>query len=176
MKTETAKPTIETGIPFVCSTCSKKVLTEKGHLPSGWKRREAEVICSDCWRDSFFTLSITMAVSGPLEKKDWPAFREMLNINWAQATSLCNWAVTELAKADVIRQPDKKKLPKADLPYLYPEARKLFPGLAGPTVYVSSIPWKRSIAKPDTSASGLEPASLQTCQLTGANSRARCQF
>ena len=86
----------------------------------------------------------------------------MLNINWAQATSLCNWAVTELAKADVIRQPDKKKLPKADLPYLYPEARKLFPGLASQTVVALLNTVEKKYRKARYERIWLGAASLQT--------------
>jgi hypothetical protein len=95
---------------------------------------EAEVVCPKCWHDKFFLRAITFAVSGPIVKEDWPALREALQAGWAQSTRLCNWAVTELAKADVTRQPDMAKLPKFALPYLYPPARKLFPGLASQTV------------------------------------------
>jgi hypothetical protein len=127
MKTEVTK--------LVCSVCqTEPKQTLKGRLPRGWKRKEAEVVCGKCWQGRFFLRAITFAVSGPLVKEDWPALREALQEGWAQSTRLCNWASTELAKADVIRQPDMKKLPKFELPYLYPEARKLFPGLASQTV------------------------------------------
>src|SRR5208283_2498679 len=121
--------------PLICSTCKTALeQTLKGRLPRGWKRLEASVVCPKCWHDHFFLRAITFAVSGPLDKNDWPALREALHEGWAQSTHLCNWAVTELAKADVIRHPSLDKLPRFDPPYLYPEARKLFPGLSSQTV------------------------------------------
>lgn len=122
-------------VKLVCSTCkTEPKQTLKGRLPRGWKRLEAELVCSKCWHDRFFLRAITFAVSGPIVKEDWPALREALQEGWSQSTRLCNWASTELAKADVIRQPNMDKLPRFDPPYLYPDARKLFPGLASQTV------------------------------------------
>ena len=120
---------------LICSECGKAPKkTLKGRLPHGWKRTGPETMCPVCWKAKFFLRAITFAVSGPLKKSDWPELREALQQSWAMGTQLCNWASTELAKADVVRAPNMVKLPPFDAPYLYPEARRLFPALASQTV------------------------------------------
>ena len=123
---------------------------------------EAEIVCPKCWHARFFLRAITFAVSGPLVKEDWPRLREALQESWAQSTRLCNWVSTELAKADVTRQPDMTKLPKFDLPYLYPEARKLFPGLASQTVVALLNTVQRKYARTRYERIWLGNVSLQS--------------
>jgi len=52
---------------------------------------------------------------------------------WQQVTAAANWMVTELYSRDVRRGPEAK-MPPMPRVYLYPEARRLFPGLAPLTV------------------------------------------
>ena len=77
--------------------------------------------------------AITIPVAGPADC-EWSELREWLRTAWQATVRLSNWAITELAKADVVRTPDMEKLPKAPAVYLYPEARRLFPELESTTV------------------------------------------
>jgi len=92
-----------------CQGCQKT--TDKTRLPPGWKSVGEQTYCPDCFRKRYKLRSIVLPVSGPLDKEDWPAFREALFASWGQATSLVNWAVTELAKHDVVRTANMEKLP-----------------------------------------------------------------
>src|SRR5262245_8469993 len=125
-----------------CSTCektSKDLLTKAGNLriPRGWKAGDAEgeVLCGDCWGKKYVLRAVTIPVVGPLEgpQKNWPVVRKALQAAWADATSFCNWAALEMAKADCVRTPDMKKLPSMPQLYLYPKGRDLFPGLESTT-------------------------------------------
>lgn len=129
---EQTKPTAQ---KLICCGCGKQPKdTAKDRLPRGWKRLEAEIYCGDCWDNKFFLRAITFAVSGPVIKDDWKEFRESLQVGWAQSTQFANWLTTEFAKADITRGPTMDKLPPFDVPYLYNEGRKFFPGLASQTV------------------------------------------
>ena len=114
-------------IAISCSRCGQgkdaKAGKQGAKLPRGWKRREDEIICPACWSKAFVLRALTMPVAGPHGDLDWPGLRESLSGAWRDATSLANWAITELAKADVIRRPDMDKMPPAPQPYLYPGAR-----------------------------------------------------
>ena len=53
-----------------------------------------------------------------------------LDACWSSATALANWAVMELAKADIVRVPEMgERMPPMPRVYLYPEARRRFPTL-----------------------------------------------
>lgn len=85
-------------------------------LGSGWKQKGSQVFCPDCWRKLYHiravTFPIASIVEGPGEniKERWKAFREAIGICWQDATQLANWAITELAKRDVVRTPEMEKL------------------------------------------------------------------
>lgn len=73
--------------------------------------------------------SVVFPLAGPLKKEDWPALREALGKCWAWSTQLANFCVTELAKADIVRDSKMEKLPKSPNLYLYPFAIKRVPGM-----------------------------------------------
>ncbi len=114
-----------------CSDCSKEKYTKptvKGspRLPSGWKRRDDEVYCNHCWRKRYIIRAVTIPVAGPVGR-EWSDLRTALAECWQQSTELANWAVTELAKADVVRTAADKRLPPMPHVYLYPAARGRVP-------------------------------------------------
>ncbi|HLS33634.1 MAG TPA: hypothetical protein VK039_08590, partial [Brevibacterium sp.] len=118
-------------IEIRCDRCSRERQarpTKSGEprLPGGWKRHQDAVWCDACWRRSFALRAITLPVAVPLGA-EWKDLRAALRECWGSATQLANWAVTELAKADVVRTPDLEKLPPMPRVYLYPGAREILP-------------------------------------------------
>ena len=96
-------------------------------MPPGWHRDPAgNSLCGECWNSRYILRAVTIPISGPIDGT-WPELRESLKTVWRAATRLCNWAVTELAKADVVRMPTMDKLPKPPKTYLYPGARAIAP-------------------------------------------------
>lgn len=108
---------------ITCAGCAKSQaskLTPKGQrVPAGWKRREQSVYCPKCWKQLYRLRAVTFPVAEVLEGGDWAAFREALAAAWGQSTRLANWAVTELAKADVQRKAGDTKLAPMPAIYLY---------------------------------------------------------
>jgi hypothetical protein len=66
--------------------------------------------CPDCWGKRFRLRAVILPVAAPLGS-DWPTLRTALAGCWHQSTALANWAVTELAKADVVRMPGDEHMP-----------------------------------------------------------------
>jgi len=121
-----------------CCTCRKPAegkLDKRGalRLPRGWKRRDDELFCKDCWAKLYVIRAVTMPVAGPVDL-EWADLRKELAAGWADTTRLANWAITELAKADVQRLPGVEKMPKMEPLYLYPAARRQVPMLPPQTV------------------------------------------
>jgi len=83
--------------------------------------------------------AITFRVAGPIGC-EWKNLRETLDLCWQDSTRLANWAVTEMAKADVVRTPEMQKLPptpankKGSPFYLYPFARQVCPTMDAQSV------------------------------------------
>jgi hypothetical protein len=73
-----------------------------------------------------------MPVVEPMDGS-WEELCAVLADSWAQVTAAANWMVTELYSRDVRRR-DQARMPPMPRVYLYPEARRLFPGLAPLTV------------------------------------------
>lgn len=108
-----------------CTPC--KLARDAKRLPPGWHRdTAANVYCPACWHARYLLRAVTVPVTGPVDG-DWPELREALKTCFRATTRLSNWAVTELAKADIVRRPDMDKLPKPPQVYLYPDARALVP-------------------------------------------------
>ena len=125
---------------MTCSGCKteKTVKTTKQaeteRLPKDWKRHEEEAFCKLCWQQRYVLRAITMQVVGPLTST-WAEYRAALGEMWKLTTQASNWLLTELYSADVRRTPDSDpKMPPMRFTYLYPEARKVFPGLPSNTV------------------------------------------
>src|SRR5438552_3058618 len=113
-----------------CSTCGKEQATEKERLPRGWKRTATGVFCNLCWRKLYFIKAVTFPVVSLDDPKRWPELRAALSQAWGDSTRLANWAVSQLALADIpCRTAEMQKLPKFKPPYLYPLARNYLPGL-----------------------------------------------
>jgi len=117
---------------YVCAGCGKT--TQAKRLPPGWHRLPSgDVMCATCWKDRYVLRAVTIPVAGPTDC-EWSELRDWLKAAWRATVRLSNWAITQLAKADVVRTPEMEKLPKAPAVYLYPEARKLCPELEPSTV------------------------------------------
>lgn len=122
-----------TAVAIQCDACeqareAKPTKAGAARLPRGWKRLGERVYCDRCWRASFVLRAITLPIAAPLDG-DWKELRAALRECWSNATQLANWAVTELAKADVVRTPDLDKLPPMPQVYLYPGAREVLPDM-----------------------------------------------
>jgi len=127
-----------------CSKCGKEKDNPKNkNLPRGWKRIDAgelngnseeQIFCDDCW-DSLYTLRmVAFQVVGPVVEESRKDFWNAINVSWKMVTAMSNWVVTECAKVEPPRLPGQTKISKIELPYLYPEARKLWPELSSVTV------------------------------------------
>src|SRR5215475_8999931 len=115
-------------VAWKCATCSTERTKPEKRLPKGWKRQEAEVYCAACWQKRYVLRAIAIPVASPIEM-EWPAFRAACRTMWHLTTQASNWMVTEFYARDARRTPEVAKIPAMERQYLYPEARKLFPGL-----------------------------------------------
>lgn len=111
-----------------CNLSRNVKQTTKGlaRVPMGWKRIGAEVLCRSCMTSAYMLRAITVPIAYPVgrEKKElWEACGEC----WRMSTELANWAVTELAKADIVRSGTDEKLGAFPGVYLYPGARQRCP-------------------------------------------------
>ena len=118
-----------------CAGCRSERATKvtgagRERLPPGWHRRgDVEVFCGECWRGRYLLRAVTIPVAGPVDR-EWPELREALARCWSDSTAVANWCMTELAKRDHVRHPSDEKCPPMGRIYLYPDARKRFPGLS----------------------------------------------
>lgn len=132
-----------------CGTTRETGMSKDGKRPllgRGWRSvgdgPHAGLWCEECWKDAFVPRSITIPVSGPvgivrpgnrreviIDPADWKGLRLVLRECWRQSTSVANWAVTELARADSPRTAEMDKLPPAPSVYLYPGAKLVAPGM-----------------------------------------------
>lgn len=97
-------------------------------MPMGWKRHRDQVWCSKCWHQSWMMRAVTVPVAGPVDAT-WEELRASLQLCWQDATRVANWAVSEMAKAEVPRMAGDVKMSTCPSPYLYPGARDLAPKL-----------------------------------------------
>lgn len=116
-----------------CHICSAEKETKNERVPRGWKRAKGEIWCEKCWNRAYILRAVTIPVVGPMDKVEWPAFREALKSAWAASTGLANWANDENYTRD-IRRNGEAKCPPQPKTYLYPEARVAFPSLPSQTV------------------------------------------
>jgi hypothetical protein len=118
---------------MTCVRCAKSKETKNDRLPNGWKRMGTEIICGTCWGNAYILRAVTFPIAGPIGI-EWKELRERLAACWQQSTGMANWAITELAKADVIRAENDKKLGPMPYTYLYPGARRRFPAMTPSSV------------------------------------------
>ena len=89
-------------------------------LPLGWHRDPTGgAVCGSCWKGRYLLRAIVIPIVRPANGT-WREFRESLRTAWEAATRPSNWAVCELAKADVVRTPEMKQLPKMKVAHPYP--------------------------------------------------------
>jgi len=121
-----------------CGTCGrahKTKATPKGNprTPPGWKHHEENYYCPKCWGERYVLRAITVPVAFPVGRETIELWRT-LQVCWQQATELSNFAVTELARDDYVRDANDKKLPVMKRHYLYPAARLRRPDVTPQTV------------------------------------------
>lgn len=112
-----------------CDAAKETKLTPAGRprIPNGWKRDGEAVYCSKCWQKKYVLRAVIVPLVGPENPADWPRLREAMYDVKCHTASLANWAINELAKADVARTPDMERLPKLESPYLYGLATERYP-------------------------------------------------
>lgn len=118
---------------IICAHCSvrRKAKPAKdggAKLPLGWKRRDGESICGECWRKAYILRALTFPIAEPL-LGSWKELDSALREMWAQTTAASNWIITQCYVRDVRRKDEYAKLPAMPPLYLYPELRILFPAL-----------------------------------------------
>jgi hypothetical protein len=122
---------------IICNGCAKSLevsatKTGRPRPPQGWKRDEESYFCPLCWGERYVLRAVTVPIAFPIGRKSkelWMA----LGGCWQQSTQLANFAVTELAKADIVRS-DETRLPAAPKLYLYPQARLRLPEMSPQSV------------------------------------------
>lgn len=114
-----------------CASCKSEKGDEK-RLPRGWKRLAEQTYCAKCWTAKYMLRAIVMRVVSPVDM-EWQQLRDTLKEQWITMTRLANWATTECYVRDCRRNGDAK-MPPWKAPYLYPEARTLFPSLPSQAV------------------------------------------
>lgn len=118
---------------WTCTDCALARSLPLKRLPRGWKKLAEAAYCENCWRGRYVLRAVAMPVASPLDG-DWKAFRSALREMWRLTSSASNWMVTELYARDVRRGEKDVKMPPMARQYLYPEARKRFPGLPSQSV------------------------------------------
>lgn len=107
-------------------------LTVKGkpRPPRGWKRMGDDYYSPDGWGSLYRMRIIQVPIAGMVDGGKWADFRAACRSAWAEGSRLANWLLREYYVRDVRREPDgPEKLASWKQPYLYPEARRLFPTL-----------------------------------------------
>lgn len=121
-------------IQIVCSRCAKERGTRAAKtgdhlkLPLGWKRKNEDPVCRECWNKAYLLRALTFPVAEPLSGT-WKELEADLKAMWVQSTAASNWMMTECYARDVRRAGGETKMPPMPRLYLYPEARAKFPNL-----------------------------------------------
>jgi hypothetical protein len=120
-------------VQVACNKCGarkKTKLTAAGQprimSQWGWKRQGEAVLCRDCWRQTKRLTAVILPIR-PVDPEDWPELREVLRQTWNETTALANWAIHQLALADVQPTAADTELAKAKMPYLYGLAKESYP-------------------------------------------------
>lgn len=112
-----------------CHACNSTSKRDTARLPRGWHRKGEQVYCTACWGRDYILRAVTMVVASPLDCT-WEELYAELRKLWRSSTAMANWTMTRLRSADpAMPMPSEngRKLPPWKPPYLYPEARKLWP-------------------------------------------------
>ena len=101
-----------------CGTTKDVERGKRARLPRGWKRVGEQTLCPACKSKAYVLRAVTFPVVGPVGI-DWPSLRVMLRDSWSETTACANFLMTELYSRDC-RRNGQEKLPKWEVPYLYP--------------------------------------------------------
>lgn len=112
------------GDSAVCSRCgASRPYKPNGKtttpLPSKWKDFSGIIVCNECIEKHYYLRAVEFPVDCVVEGGTWQEFCQDLQERWAAATTLANWAVTELYARDFRRTPDMPKMPEMPEVYLY---------------------------------------------------------
>src|ERR1035441_2961071 len=118
---------------WTCSECQAVRTKPEKRMPSGWKRRSADIFCDACWGKRYVLRAITVPVVAPVDMK-WEELGGVLREMWAASTQASNWILTELYARDVRRTGKEEKLSPMPKIYLYPELRERFSQLPSQTI------------------------------------------
>lgn len=119
---------------YKCSACAAVQPKKSKRLPRGWKNKQGEYFCADCWKARHILRAISMPVVAPVDST-WEELRTALKLMWRETTRASNWMMTQCYTRDVRRvSADEEKLAPMPKIYLYPEARLLFPALPSQSV------------------------------------------
>lgn len=129
------KPTTADKPTYACTRCGNQAAGRKvrggGYgPPMRWPKVLGALLCKDCDQAAFVKRAVELPIIGPDGNDEWPRLRAALKRGFAEATSIMNFCTTELYVRDVRRTPEMEKLPKHEIPYLYPALRERFPGAA----------------------------------------------
>jgi len=117
---------------IACSRCGLEHIAKPGKsgpkLPRGWKRKQNEVFCGNCWSEKYILRALTFPVAEIVSGGSWNDLRTELKQMWERSTALSNWAMTELYARDV-RRNGLDRMPPMSPVYLYPAARQRFSSL-----------------------------------------------
>lgn len=123
---------------MICHGCKGEKQTTGDRVPRGWKRIGEVVLCSSCWGDRYVLRAVTFPVASSLDCT-WAELWRRLSEVWRSTTAMSNWAMTRIRAVDPANPADseQEKIPRFIPPYIYPEARALWP--EHPTQSVISV-------------------------------------
>lgn len=114
--------------PLTCQTCGKETPSRQT------KKLAGTVFCRPCWDKLYVTRAIMLPIITPVDPTQKAACWRDLRASWHDCAQMANWAISEMSRADGPRKPGQVKLEKFAQPYLYPQARQLWPELASASV------------------------------------------
>lgn len=121
----------------VCRVCGKERPSKSAKgggvkLPVGWKRRQHDIYCRQCWCKAHVLRALVLPVAEPISGT-WRELDADLKVMWALTTRAANWMMTQCYLRD-IRRSGEDRMPSMPRVYLYPEARLLFPDLPSQSI------------------------------------------
>lgn len=84
---------------IVCIACGLYENSRRHGLPNGWKRKDGQLRCGDCWREGYVLRAITFPVVSPVGMA-WEELDKKLTPIFGQVTQAMNWTVSRLFSMD----------------------------------------------------------------------------
>lgn len=99
-------------------------------LPMGWRRLGGDVYSPAGWKSKYVARAVTLPIVAPVVPRGsgaqsetflsaWKEFDAAIKEAWSRSTNAAAWAMKELLKNDVTRDPSTAKCPKMPPIYLY---------------------------------------------------------